>query len=126
MRIESLYGQGRPTFSFEFFPPKTDEAAKNLLKTVGELREMLAPDFVSVTYGAGGATRGRTLELVSRIQSELAITAGRTPLGTAGPLGLDHFAGEGAVLAFERDPFNEVTGFRLHAGRVRNLLFEQR
>jgi methylenetetrahydrofolate reductase (NADPH) len=75
VRIDSLYSQGRPTFSFEFFPPRTDEAARTLLATVGELREMLAPDFVSVTYGAGGTTRGRTLELVSRIQSELSITA---------------------------------------------------
>ncbi len=75
MRIEELFGRGRPVFSFEFFPPKTDEAAAELLHTAGDLRELLAPDFVSVTYGAGGSTRGRTVELVSRIQSELAITA---------------------------------------------------
>ncbi len=75
MKIETLYRGGRPVFSFEFFPPKTDEAARNLKDTVRELREMLSPDFVSVTYGAGGSTRGRTLELVSRIQSELATTA---------------------------------------------------
>ncbi len=75
MRIDELYRRGGPTFSFEFFPPKTDEAAKKLLRTVADLREMHAPDFVSVTYGAGGASRGRTVELVSRIQSELGITA---------------------------------------------------
>jgi len=75
MRIETLYRGRRPVFSFEFFPPKTDEAARGLKDTVRELREMLSPDFVSVTYGAGGSTRGRTLELVSRIQSELATTA---------------------------------------------------
>ncbi len=75
MRIPQLFRRGRPVFSFEFFPPKTDEAAHALMRTVAELREMLAPDFVSVTYGAGGSTRDRTLELVSRIQSELSITA---------------------------------------------------
>ena len=75
MRIEELYGRGRPVFSFEFFPPKDDVAARNLLGTVADLREIHAPDFVSVTYGAGGSTRGRTIELVSRIQDELSITA---------------------------------------------------
>ncbi len=74
MRIAQLFGRGRPVFSFEFFPPKTDEAAHAMLATVKDLGEMLAPDFVSVTYGAGGSTRGRSVELVSRIQSELGIT----------------------------------------------------
>jgi methylenetetrahydrofolate reductase (NADPH) len=74
MRISELFGHGRPVFSFEFFPPKTDEAAQALLREVRDLREMLAPDFVSVTYGAGGTTRGRTIELVSRMQSELGLT----------------------------------------------------
>ena len=75
MRIEELYSRGGPTFSFEFFPPKTDEAARNLMRTVADLREMHSPDFVSVTYGAGGSSRGRTVELVSRIQTELGLTA---------------------------------------------------
>src|SRR5436190_6113599 len=74
MRIAELFGRGRPVFSFEFFPPKTDEAAAGMLATVRDLAEMLAPDFVSVTYGAGGSTRGRTVELVSRMQSELGLT----------------------------------------------------
>jgi methylenetetrahydrofolate reductase (NADPH) len=75
VRIRSLYARGKPVFSFEFFPPKTAEAAEALLATLRDLREMLAPDFVSVTYGAGGSTRERTVELVTRVQSELAITA---------------------------------------------------
>jgi methylenetetrahydrofolate reductase (NADPH) len=70
-----LYGRGRPVFSFEFFPPKTDAAAEDLLQTASDLKQALAPDFVSVTYGAGGGTRTRTLECVTRIQSELGITA---------------------------------------------------
>ena len=74
MRISELFGRGRPVFSFEFFPPKTDDAAQGMLATVRDLAEMLAPDFISVTYGAGGSTRGRTVELVSRMQSELGLT----------------------------------------------------
>ncbi len=75
MRIGDLYRAGRPVFSFEFFPPKTDEAAQDLLVTASELKQALAPDFISVTYGAGGSTRSRTLECVTRIQSELGVTA---------------------------------------------------
>jgi len=74
MRIRELFERGKPVFSFEFFPPKTDEAAQSMLATVRDLADMLSPDFVSVTYGAGGSTRGRTVELVSRMQSELGLT----------------------------------------------------
>ena len=70
-----MHGRGRPVFSFEFFPPKSDEGARNLMATVADLGDALAPDFVSVTYGAGGSTRERTLEVVSKIQGELGITA---------------------------------------------------
>jgi methylenetetrahydrofolate reductase (NADPH) len=70
-----MHGRGRPVFSFEFFPPKSDEGARALMATVADLRDALAPDFVSVTYGAGGSTRERTLEVVSRIQGELGITS---------------------------------------------------
>ena len=75
MRIAELFQQDVPVFSFEFFPPKNDAAAEKLMATVADLREIHAPDFVSVTYGAGGSSRGRTIELVSRIQRELSITA---------------------------------------------------
>jgi methylenetetrahydrofolate reductase (NADH) len=60
--------QGRsPTFSFEFFPPKMAEAAETLYQTIRDL-EAYMPDFVSVTYGAGGSTRELTHDLVERIQ----------------------------------------------------------
>jgi methylenetetrahydrofolate reductase (NADPH) len=75
MRIADRYGRGRPVFSFEFFPPKTDAAVDDLLATIADLNDALAPDFVSVTYGAGGSTRARTLECVTRIQSQLDVTA---------------------------------------------------
>ncbi|MCC6591532.1 MAG: methylenetetrahydrofolate reductase [NAD(P)H] [Bryobacterales bacterium] len=73
MRIASLYGTGKPVFSFEFFPPKTETAEEDLLHTIHDLNEKLQPDFVSVTYGAGGTTRARTLDTVARIQNELGI-----------------------------------------------------
>lgn len=73
--MSDLYGQGRPVFSFEFFPPKTDEAVDDLLATVRELKDSGQPDFVSVTYGAGGSTRSRTLDCVARIQEEAGVTA---------------------------------------------------
>ncbi len=75
MRIDELHDRGHPVFSFEFFPPKTDEGAANLMRSAAELKGMVAPDFISVTYGAGGSTRERTLEVVTRIQQELGVTA---------------------------------------------------
>jgi len=69
MKISELFATGRPRFSFEFFPPKTEAGAASLAHTICELKD-LAPDFVSVTYGAGGSTRDRTVELVTRIHRE--------------------------------------------------------
>jgi methylenetetrahydrofolate reductase (NADPH) len=64
-----------PVISFEFFPPKTDEGDRNLLeKTIPALMK-LKPDFCSVTYGAGGSTRDKTLTIVERIQREHGLTA---------------------------------------------------
>ena len=59
MHIQDIFAQHRTTFSFEFFPPKTDAAADDLFATIARLQE-LQPSFVSVTYGAGGAERDRT------------------------------------------------------------------
>jgi len=66
--------RGEPVFSFEFFPPKTDEGVRQLFGTVEALRP-LAPSFVSVTYGAGGSTRARTVELVKRLKRETEVEA---------------------------------------------------
>ncbi|MFN2377693.1 MAG: methylenetetrahydrofolate reductase [NAD(P)H] [Candidatus Binatia bacterium] len=74
MRISSLLSRGEPVFCFEFFPPKTEAGDRALLATLAELRP-LGPDFVSVTYGAGGSTRDRTVELVAYILGELGIEA---------------------------------------------------
>ena len=65
----------RPVISFEFFPPKTDEGDRNLLeKTIPALLNA-KPDYCSVTYGAGGSTRDKTLMIVDRIQREHNLTA---------------------------------------------------
>jgi methylenetetrahydrofolate reductase (NADPH) len=74
MRISDLLTIPEPTFSFEFFPPRTDEGIRALFDTVSALRP-LEPSFVSITYGAGGSTRTRTIELVTRIKAELAVEA---------------------------------------------------
>ena len=71
-RIGDLLAADR-TFSFEFFPPKTDAAQLTLGHTIAEL-EPLAPSFVSVTYGAGGSTRARTHDVVAWVRKETAIT----------------------------------------------------
>ena len=67
MHITDIIRGNSPTFSFEFFPPKTPEAAETLYQTIRDL-ESYMPHFVSVTYGAGGSTRDLTHDLVERIQ----------------------------------------------------------
>ena len=67
MHITDIMRADSPTFSFEFFPPKTPEAAETLYQTIRDL-ESYMPHFVSVTYGAGGSTRDLTHDLVERIQ----------------------------------------------------------
>src|SRR5438874_12760186 len=66
--------RGEPVFSFEFFPPKNDAGVAALFESLHSLRP-LGPSFVSVTWGAGGSTRGRTLEMVTRIKKETEIEA---------------------------------------------------
>jgi methylenetetrahydrofolate reductase (NADPH) len=74
MRIAEMYDRGRPVISFEFFPPRTDQGYVSLVRTIEELKR-LDPGFVSVTMGAGGSTRRKTLDLVTRIQRQIGITA---------------------------------------------------
>lgn len=69
MHILDILSKDRPTFSFEFFPPKSEEASNALFETISELANF-HPDFVSVTYGAGGTTREMTHDLVVRIKKE--------------------------------------------------------
>lgn len=110
MRIDELLAQQRPVFSVEFFPPKTPEGVAQLFEAVEALRP-LEPDYVSVTYGAGGATRDGTVEIAERIRADYGIEAmahlscvGETRSGLAGIL--DRFAAIGVenVLALRGDP----------------------
>jgi len=121
MRIAELFTPGaKPVFSFEFFPPKTEDGRASLIATVRELAE-LSPSFVSVTYGAGGSTRDRTIELVSYIKRELGIEAmahltcvgsSRTELSAI----LDRLEAAGIenVIALRGDPPAGESGFRPH------------
>jgi methylenetetrahydrofolate reductase (NADPH) len=74
MRIEQILEERRPVFSFEFFPPKDDEGMARLRRTLSELRQD-EPAFVSVTYGAAGSTRNRTVEITREIQEQHGIHA---------------------------------------------------
>ena len=60
-KLSDMYARDGLTFSIEFFPPKTDEGMENLFAAVAELKK-LEPDFVSVTYGAGGSSRATTMK----------------------------------------------------------------
>ncbi|MBI5197876.1 MAG: methylenetetrahydrofolate reductase [NAD(P)H] [Nitrospirae bacterium] len=72
MKIKSLFQHPQPVFSFEFFPPKTEAGEEALFEAIGQLKE-LKPSFVSMTYGAGGSTRDKTVAWVSRIKHEIGI-----------------------------------------------------
>ena len=74
MHIQDILRAHRTTFSFEFFPPKSQEGFDELFATIARLQE-LKPSFVSVTYGAGGTTREKTHDLIVRIQRETDLTA---------------------------------------------------
>ena len=74
MRIDEILRERRPVFSFEFFPPKTDAGEETLRATLDALRQD-QPDFVSVTYGAMGSTRDRTIDIVKWIKQDLQIEA---------------------------------------------------
>ncbi|RMF41671.1 MAG: methylenetetrahydrofolate reductase [NAD(P)H] [Planctomycetota bacterium] len=72
MQLNELYTDGRLVLSFELFPPKTDGGMETLMRSVHRLNSH-RPDFFTCTYGAGGSTRARTLEVASRIRRELQI-----------------------------------------------------
>ncbi len=117
MQIRHLLAEGCPAFSFEFFPPKSDEAAAQLERTIAELRE-LEPTFVTVTYGAGGSTREKTIDIVTRIKRDTGIEAmahltcvGSTREELAQVLQRLVDAGVENVLALRGDPPKGQTAF---------------
>jgi methylenetetrahydrofolate reductase (NADPH) len=74
LRVTEILAKNRPCFSFEFFPPKSDDGAAALRETAAALLP-LRPAFVSVTYGAGGSTRTRTIDIVKAMKRDLGLEA---------------------------------------------------
>src|SRR5918994_1577522 len=110
MRIDEILDDTRPCFSFEFFPPKTEQGLENLWRAANELKQD-DPAFVSVTYGAGGSTRDRTIGIVKRIKREIGLEAmahftcvGATVDDLRGTLDEMAAAGVENVLALRGDP----------------------
>ena len=110
MGIDEIIAGRRPTFSIEFFPPKTPEATAELYETARALRE-LEPDFVSVTYGAGGSTRDGTVEITTALKDDLGFETmahlscvGETTEGLATTLDRIEAAGIENVFALRGDP----------------------
>jgi methylenetetrahydrofolate reductase (NADPH) len=123
LRIPELYARSEPTISFEFFPPKTDEAEATLLRETVPALARLGPSFISVTYGAGGGTRDRTLRIVNRIRREFGIESmahltcvGSTREMLAAVLDEAHGLGIENILALRGDPPRGQTSFQPVAG----------
>jgi methylenetetrahydrofolate reductase (NADPH) len=126
MRVDAIIAtKGEPTFSFEFFPPKSADGERNLRATLQALQP-LEPDFVSVTYGAGGSTRAKTVELTKWIKQDLGIEA-MAHLSCVGATReelsdiLDGIAAAGIenVLALRGDPPRGETEWRPHPGGLK-------
>ena len=116
--FETAQVTGRPVVSFEFFPTRTDEGERALLERTIPALQQLHPDFCSVTYGAGGSTREKTLAIVDRIQREQQITAmahltcvNATIAETCAVLEQTRALGIKNVLALRGDPPNGATEF---------------
>ena len=118
MRIDDIIAQRpEPVFSFEFFPPKDEAGVQRLFDALAQLRD-LDPAFVSVTWGAGGSTRERTLEIVSRVRADHGLEAmahftcvGATTDELHGALRQMRDAGLDNVLALRGDPPRGETSF---------------
>jgi methylenetetrahydrofolate reductase (NADPH) len=125
MGLGDFFSKQRRGLSFELFPPKTDEGVELLLQTVGELMEF-SPDFFTCTYGAGGSTRDRTLQILKSVKERFQIPVAshltcvgttvdelRNYLKTAIAQGTDY------IVALRGDPPKGQTEFTQTAGGLR-------
>jgi len=102
--ISELFSQKRPLRSLEFFPPK-DDAGVQALRATATVLKKLAPDFVSVTYGAGGSTRERTAQVSAMLRSEFGLTV------------MPHLT----CVGHSRDELNEIAT-KHHTAGLRNIM----
>ena len=137
MKLRDILRKNGPTISCEFFPPKTDQGEQNLWNCIQELK-VISPDFVSVTYGAGGSTQDRTKRIVTRIKKETdldpvahltCVGATRTELSDL----LDEYADTGIenILALRGDApegmdhFEATVGGFAYASDLTKFIFER-
>lgn len=125
MDIKSLYQKKTPVLSFEIFPPRPEYPLETVFQTIEGLKD-LNPDFISVTYGAGGSNRGRTIEMASRIKKTYGIEtlAHLTCVGHS-PAELDQvitaMKAEGIenILALRGDPPRDQPNFTFQPGNYK-------
>lgn len=126
MKIADILKTKKPSFSFEFFPPKTDEDASQLFQTAETLRA-LDPTYISVTWGAGGSTRRKTIDIVCSIKEKLGVEtmahitcvgASRQDMAAI----FDELTSRGVenVLALRGDPPKGETNFKPHPDGFKN------
>ena len=129
MRIPELYARAEPTISLEIFPPKTDAAEAVLFEETLPALKPLGPSFISVTYGAGGSTRARTLGIARRIRADLGVESmahltcvGSTRDDLGGVLDEARALGLENILALRGDPPKGETEFRPVPGGFRHAV----
>ncbi|MEM8867335.1 MAG: methylenetetrahydrofolate reductase [NAD(P)H] [Verrucomicrobiota bacterium] len=118
--LTDRFARPDPLFSIEFFPPKSDQAAQQLLNTAEKLRAY-SPDFVSITYGAGGSTRSRTLAYAKRLSEEFNFNVmphltcvGHSKDELKQTLAEFRHAGLNLIMALRGDPPKGETNFTPH------------
>lgn len=126
MHVHTLYGQGRPVFSIEIFPPKTEAGMAHLKGWLAQAAA-LGPDFISVTYGAGGGTRESTHALCAHVRSALKVEAmahltcvAHTAREIGAMLDSLHAQGLDNIMALRGDPPRGATEFVAPEGGFRH------
>jgi methylenetetrahydrofolate reductase (NADPH) len=124
MKVTEMWKKKQPTVSFEFFPPRNAEAAEKLERVIDQLAVM-EPDFVSVTFGAGGSTREGSRQLVASLKNELKLEVmayfagyGLGPDDIQGVMDSYRDLGVDNVLVVRGDPPHGKTDFKPHSASL--------